>query len=186
MAALPNPAYVPVEEYLNSSYSPDAEYVDGTLVDRGMPTLTHGIFQILLGVYFHAYRKQYRYAVLSEARTRIVQGLRYRLPDIMLCPVPLPTGKIVTTIPWAVIEILSPSDQLQAQLERFRDYAQLGVRHIVLLDPERLIAYRYEDDSLIKTQFSELTLPTGSLPFNTEALFRQLVEELNEGRESAS
>ena len=186
MAALPNLTHVPVEEYLNSSYSPDMDYVDGALVDHGMPTIAHGVFQILLGVYFHAYRKEFRFAILSEARTRIIEHLRYRLPDIMLCPIPLPTGKIVTTFPWVVIEILSPTDQMQAQLDRFRDYAQLGVRHTVLLDPERLIAHRYENDSLIKTHFTELSLPTGSLPFDTEALFRQLVEELNEGREPAS
>jgi hypothetical protein len=67
------------------------------------------------------------------------------------------------------------------QLGRFRDYKQTGVRHVVLLDPEQLIAYRFEDGSLLRTQFTCLDLPSGSLPFDTTALFQQLVEELNEG-----
>jgi hypothetical protein len=71
---------------------------------------------------------------------------------------------------------------LSEQLARFRDYKQIGVLHMVLLDPEELTAYRFDENgSLLQTQFASLDLPTGSLPFDTEALFRQLVEERNEG-----
>jgi hypothetical protein len=52
---------------------------------------------------------------------------------------------------------------------------------MVLLDPEELIAYRFENRALIETQLTSLELPTGDLPFDTEALFRQLVERRNEG-----
>ena len=52
---------------------------------------------------------------------------------------------------------------------------------MVLLDPEELIAYRFENRVLIEAQLTSLELPSGSLPFDTEALFRQLVEERNEG-----
>jgi Uma2 family endonuclease len=100
----------------------------------------------------------------------------------MLCPVPLPHGKIVNSVPWAVIEILSPEDRLLEQLARFRDYKQIGVRHMVLLNPEDLVAFRFDENgSLIETRFTSLELPTGAVPFDTEALFRQLVEERNEG-----
>ena len=63
-----------------------------------------------------------------------------------------------------------------------RDYKRIGVRHVVALDPEHLVAFRFEDGSLLQTQFTSLDLPTGSLPFDTDALFQQLVDELNEGR----
>jgi Uma2 family endonuclease len=95
--------------------------------------------------------------------------------------VPRPSGKIVTSIPWAVIEILSPDDRLSEQLARFRDYKQIGVRHIVLLDPEDLTAYHFENRALIEAPLTSLKLPTGDLPFDTEDLFRQLVERRNEG-----
>jgi hypothetical protein len=71
---------------------------------------------------------------------------------------------------------------LSEQLARFRDYKRVGVRQMVLLNPEDLIAYRFDENgSLIETQFTSLDLPSGSLPFDTEALFRQLLEERNEG-----
>jgi len=172
---------VSADEYLSSGYHPDREYVDGVLVERDVPTIAHSLLQAILSEHFRKYRKQFRLAALSDARTQIVERARYRIPDVMLCPVPLPAGKIVNSIPWAVIEILSPDDSLSGQLARFRDYEQIGVRHMVLLDPEELIAYRFENGSLIETRFTSLDLPPGTLPFDTEALFRQLVEERNEG-----
>jgi Uma2 family endonuclease len=182
MAVAPTIPIVSADEYLNSGYHPDMEYVEGVLVERDVPTIAHSLLQLILGEYFRRYRKQFRFAALSDARTQIVERARYRIPELMLCPVPLPPGKIVNSIPWAVIEILSPDDRLSEQLARFRDYKQVGVRQIVLLNPEELIAYRFDENgSLIETRFTSLDLPSGSLPFDTEALFRQLEEERNEG-----
>jgi hypothetical protein len=47
---------------------------------------------------------------------------------------------------------------------------------MVLLDPEELTAYRFENRALIEAPLTSLTLPTGDLPFDTEDLFRRLVE----------
>jgi len=181
MAVAPTISRISADEYLNSGYHPDMEYVDGVLVERAVPTVAHGLLQAILSEYFRKYRKQFRFAVLSEARTQIIERTRYRIPDLMLCSLPLPPGKIVDSIPWAVIEILSPDDSFSEQLARFRDYKQIGVRHMVLLDPEELTAFRFENRTLIEAQLTSLGLPTGDLPFDTEALFRQLVEERNEG-----
>jgi Uma2 family endonuclease len=182
MAVAPTPPLVSAEEYLNSGYHPDREYVDGVLVERSVPTIAHGLLQAILSEHFRRYRKQFRFAALSETRTQIVERARYRIPDLMLFPIPLPAGKIVDATPWAVIEILSPDDRLSDQLARFRDFKRIGVPHMVLLDPEDLVAYRVDENgSLIETRFTSLDLPTGDLPFDTEALFRQLVEERNEG-----
>jgi Uma2 family endonuclease len=181
MVATATSPIVSADEYLNSGYHPDREYVEGVLVERDVPTIARGLLRLILGEYFRRYRKQFRFAALSEARTQIVERARYRIPDLMLCPLPLPPGKIVNSIPWAVIEILSPDDRLSEQLARFRDYKLVGARQLVLLDPEEFIAYRFENGSLIETRFTSLDLPSGSIPFDTEALFRQLVEERNEG-----
>jgi Uma2 family endonuclease len=171
---------VSVEEYLNSSWHPDREYVDGVLVERSVPTISHSILQAILIEFFRRFQKQFRFLSLPEVRTQIVERARYRIPDVLLCAFPIPTGNVVNTVPWAVIEILSPEDSMKEQLERFRDYAQIGTGTIILLDPERLVAYRFEDDSLIRTSFMQINLPSGqSIPFDSEALFQQLVSERN-------
>jgi Uma2 family endonuclease len=182
MAVAPLPPFVSADEYLNSSYRPDLEYIDGALVERGMPTIAHSILQMILVQHFGKFQKALRFLPLPEVRTRIVERARYRIPDIMLCPLPIPDGKIVTSVPWAIVEILSPDDRITDQLARFQDYKQIGVAHVVLLDPEDLIAFRFDNDgSLLRTQFTSLELPTGSLPFDTTALFQQLVEQRNAG-----
>jgi Uma2 family endonuclease len=180
MAVSPISQLVSVEEYLNSSHQPDLEYVDGVLVERGTPTFAHGLLQIILIEYFSRYRKALGFLTLPEVRTQIVERSRYRIPGIMLCPVPFSTGRVVTSVPWAVMEILSPDDRMPAQLYRFRDYKHIGVRHVLLLDPEQLIAFRFEDGSLLQTQFTSLDLPSGSLPFESAAIFQQLVDEQKE------
>jgi hypothetical protein len=87
----------------------------------------------------------------------------------------------VTSVPWAVIEILSPDDKLPEQLERFRDYKRLGVRHVVPLEPENLIAFRFEEGSLLQTRFTSLDLPSGAVAFDTEVLFHELTAQRNQG-----
>ena len=180
MAVAPIPQLVSVEEYLSSSYRPDLEYVDGVLVERGMPTIAHSLLQMILIQYLARYQKALGFLPLPEVRTQIVERSRYRIPDIILCPVPLSAGKVMASVPWAVIEILSPDDRLPEQLDRFRDYKHIGVRHVLLLDPERLIAFRFEEGSLLQTQFASLDLPSGPLPFDSAALFQQLVAEQSE------
>jgi Uma2 family endonuclease len=179
MAAVPTLPLVSVDDYLSSTYHPEKEYVDGVLVERSVPTIAHSLLQMILIRYFSEYEDSLDFLSLPEVRTRIIERARYRVPDVILCPVPLPTGKVVTSIPWVVFEILSPDDRMPEQLERLRDYDRIGVDHVVLLDPERLIGYRFERGSLFQTQFTSLDLSSGSVPFDSDALFRRLVEKQN-------
>ena len=59
----------------------------------------------------------------------------------------------------------SPDDRAPQQWRRFRDYLSIGVRHVVLLDPEEETAFRCEPGALVETRFTDLELPTGRLPF---------------------
>lgn len=179
MAVVPTSTLVPADEYVNSSYRPDLEYVDGALVEHGWPTIAHSLLQLILCVYLDALRSQFGFEPLPEVRTQIIERARYRIPDVMLCPIPVPSGNIVTSVPWAVIEILSPEDRFSDLVGRFQDYRTIGVRHMVLLDPEGLVAYRFANGALVKTQFSSLDLPTGELPFDSKELFQRLTARLD-------
>jgi Uma2 family endonuclease len=95
----------------------------------------------------------------------------------MLWPTPLPAARIITSIPWVVIEILSPDDRMRQELERVRDYKSTGVRHVVFLDPEACLAFRFQDGSLLQARFTSLELPIGALPCDSEALVQQLEDE---------
>jgi len=164
-----------VDEYLNSSWHPDKEYVDGLLVERPLPTVSHALLQIILGAFFYAVRRQYNCNVLSEARTVVKDRRRYRLPDIQLCPRLSPTDKLVEVVPWVIIEILSPDDTHADMQKRFVEYRERGVPNALLMDPERYAAYRLEGQLLVQFHKTELTLPTGaSIPFDADAIFEEL------------
>jgi Uma2 family endonuclease len=81
MAVAPMIPRISTDEYLTAGYHPDVEYVDGVLVERDVPTISHSLMQAILSEYFRKHRRQLRFAALSEPRTQIVERARYRIPD---------------------------------------------------------------------------------------------------------
>lgn len=181
MATAPTLPLVSVEEYLRSSWRPDKEFVDGVLIDKGMPAVFHGLLQAILISWFRALEKEYRVKAVPEVRTQIIERARYRIPDLLIFTVPARLGRIFTLVPDIVIEILSPDDRQSENLARFRDYETLGISHIVQMDPEEHVAHRYQSGSLIQTEFRSLSLRgRPDLPFHSAALFEQLRQEVAE------
>jgi Uma2 family endonuclease len=179
MATAPTLPLVSVEEYLRSSWRPDKEFVDGVLIDKGMPTVFHQMLSAILLRWFYQYEKEFRIKALADVRTQIIERARYRLPDLLIFTVPARLGRILTVVPDIVIEILSPDDRQSDNLARFRDYENLGVSHIVQMDPEEHVAHRYQGGSLIQTEFRALSLSgRPDLPFDSAALFEQLRQEV--------
>jgi Uma2 family endonuclease len=170
MASAPAPPLVSADEYLNTSYRPDKEYVDGVLVERSMPTFFHALLQAIL------------IAHLRQLRTQIIKGSRYRIPDLLLCATPTPKQRIMAVPPLVVIEVLSPDDKLTGTLERFGEYENIGVGTIIQMDPENYIAHRFEAGSLIKTHVAGLCLPhvNASVPFDSQLLFERLRSEVRQ------
>jgi Uma2 family endonuclease len=179
MAAAPTIPLVPVDEYLNTAYHPDMEYVDGVLVERSMPTTSHAALQALLAEYLRKHRKEFGYGVLTECRVQIVRGARYRIPDVLLCTAPVPRTKTLERVPLIVIEIWSPDDRIGQQMARFREYWDVGVREIIVFEPETFDVFRYEPESLTKVDLQHLELPDGrQLPFPTAELLADFRSEL--------
>jgi Uma2 family endonuclease len=181
MATLPAAPLVPVDEYLNTSYEQDVEFVDGRLVEKGMPTFFHQLLSAILLSWFRQYEKQFSIKALADVRTQIIERARYRLPDVMVLATPAPARRVVTQVPNVVIEIVSPDDKQTESLLRFRDYGQLGVQHMIQMEPEEHVAWRFENDSLIRTDFHHLSLPgRPDLPFDSGSIFEQLRREIAE------
>lgn len=180
IATAPTAPIVSVDEYLKSSYRPDLEYVDGCLVERSVPTYLHSILQAILVAYFRQYERECRFKVLPELRTQIVEGRRYRIPDLLLCAVPTRIDKIMNETPLAVIEVLSPGDTVRETMQRYKDYSSPGVLHIIQMDPESQVAHRFRDGSLIQTRFETLPVEHTTIPFDSDYLFGELRREIEE------
>jgi|SRR5579872_2080865 len=122
---------IPVEEYLNTSYDPDVEYVDGVLVERNVGDWLHSLIQrnLILAL---SRRYPLLYAV-PELRSQ-TKETRYRLPDVCVLFTP-PATKYLLGAAHIAIEILSEDDRMSMMLEKLEEYAAQGVPHIWLIDP---------------------------------------------------
>lgn len=142
------PIYVPIEEYLRSSYSPDAEYIDGRIVERESTTgeNDHSAWQKALVVWFEVQAAKVGIRVRPELRVQ-VDAYNFQIPDVTLLDRNLPAEPVATRPPIAVFEVLSPSDQVSRVMKKAERYEKMGIRTILILDPDGP-AYRYRGGKL--------------------------------------
>jgi len=113
MAALPNSPLVSVEEYLNTPYDPDVEFVDGVLVERNGGYWLHALIQS--NVLFALRRKYPHLKVVAELRSSVT-GTRYRSPDVCAL-LAAPKSRHLLDAAFLVVEVLSESDVMSVVIE---------------------------------------------------------------------
>src|SRR5512143_1308052 len=133
MAALPNSPPLTVEEYLNTSYDPDMEYVDGVLLERNVGDWLHALVQA--NVLFFLRQKFPHLKVVPELRSSVTET-RYRLPDVCALLKP-PQSKYLVDAAYLVVEVPSERDVMTELLEKLEEFSHKGVSNIWLIDPRR-------------------------------------------------
>lgn len=124
---------VPIGEYLDTSYRPDREYVDGELLERNVGKNEHSRLQALLAMWFGKFEEAWGVAVFTEQRVR-VSATRIRIPDVLLVPL-APHPDVLVEPPILVVEILSPDDSYAETQRRANDYLSMGVGTVWIIDP---------------------------------------------------
>jgi Uma2 family endonuclease len=125
---------IALSEYLQSTYHPDREYVDGELQERNAGKTDHARVQALLAMWFGAHEDQWQIVVTTEQRVRVAAG-RVRIPDVTLVRPGALNEDVLSTPPLCVIEILSPDDTYSRTWEKAKDYRKMGIENIWLIDP---------------------------------------------------
>jgi Uma2 family endonuclease len=141
---------IPVSEYLESTYHPDCEYIDGEVQERNVGKWMHARVQYLLAVWFGRHEIVWNIMASTEQRMRVSQS-RVRIPDLVVLR-PGPQPDVLTAPPLLVIEILSPEDTYTQLQERCQDYLAMGVETVWIIDP--------------KTRSGRMCLATGWLSAN--------------------
>jgi Uma2 family endonuclease len=126
--------HIPLHEYLETSYRPDCEYVDGEIRERIAGKWEHARVQWLLAAWFFAHEKQWGITGSTEQRVRVSEG-RVRVPDLVVLAAGAQPDVLVDP-PLLVIEILSPGDSYSDTQERTEDYRQMGVQTVWIIDPK--------------------------------------------------
>jgi len=94
---------VTVEQYLHMSFEHDAEFVEGRIVGRPLPTCEHSDLRGFLIEILRPMGRRLGFHAVPEQRVR-VRPDRCRIPDVCLV-FEKPAGQIVTTPPYLCIEI---------------------------------------------------------------------------------
>jgi Uma2 family endonuclease len=125
---------ISVEQYLNTTYRPDCDYVDGEVLERNLGERDHSAMQRRILLYLCTHFPEIADSVLPEQRVQ-VNPTRFRIPDICLLRPDAPEEQIVRTAPALCIEILSPEDRLNRTMQRLDDYFAMGVPVCWVIDP---------------------------------------------------
>jgi Uma2 family endonuclease len=172
---------VTLEEYLNTAYEPDMDFVDGHLVRRNMGTQSHGRLQSIIIVFLSQFERSHRIRLFTETRLRVEAARgRHRIADIMALDTPFKRGKVVVDVPGIVVEIKSPDDTFDDIVDRCFDYEKLGVPDIVVMDPDNKRAWMFEhgDLRLLTGNSVNISLPgRPPIEFPFAKLFADLDEE---------
>jgi len=139
---------VPVEAYLQTSYDPDMEYVDGALVERHVGERRHSRLQSLIVAVLMAREVQGKFHVYTEQRVHVLARATYRIPDVCVMALPYRAESVFTQPPHLAIEILSPDDRPADLLEKVSEYLNFGVPHVWIPDPYRRRLQEADGDGL--------------------------------------
>jgi Uma2 family endonuclease len=125
---------VSLEEYLRTSYEPDADYVDGEVEERNAGERDHSgaLSDVLcyLGDTYPILRRR----LLPILKIRVGET-RIRVADVCILASDAPDEQIPTHPPVLCIEILSPEDRMTRFMERLNDYFEMGVPLCWIVDP---------------------------------------------------
>lgn len=164
MAATAPMTQVPVEVYLNSSYEPDAEYVDGVIEERPMGEFDHSSWQHAIEVWFAQHAKEWGIRVRPELRVQVSRG-NFRVPDVTVLDRSLAVEQVITHPPIAVFEILSPEDTVTRTMTKLGDYERMGIQTILVLDPNGQ-HFRYSEGRLEPLASAAFNLPGSACRFD--------------------
>jgi|HubBroStandDraft_5_1064220.scaffolds.fasta_scaffold181508_2 Uma2 family endonuclease len=156
---------ISVAEYLNTTYRPDRDYVDGEVLERNLGERDHSQPQALIAAYFLARRKEWGLWALTEQRVQVTPN-RFRIPDVCVLHADAPYEQVVSVPPLICIEILSKDDSFASIVDRLDDYLAMGVANVWVIDPRLRRGYRYtaegfygSKDSVLRTSNSEFAVP---------------------------
>jgi Uma2 family endonuclease len=125
---------IPISEYLETTYRPDCEYIDGEVLERNVGKWSHARVQWLLAVWFGKHESSWNVIGSTEQRVQ-VSPTRIRIPDLVVLR-PGQQPDVLTEPPLLVIEILSPDDNYSGLQERCQDYLSMGVETVWIIDPK--------------------------------------------------
>lgn len=172
-AAAATPVVLSIADYLNTSYKPDVDFVDGQLEERNLGEFDHARLRILIGSIFVANERTWGITTVTEQRIRVTPS-RVRIADIAILRAEAPREKVTATPPLLGVEVLSPKDRFSRVQVRLEDYLAMGVAQSWLIEPSRRSAYMFDANGLHPGHPTRLTVPNTPIAVDLTEAFLAL------------
>ena len=166
---------IPVSAYLRTVYRPDCDYVDGEVQERNLGELDHSDLQVRLTQLFLNADKQNEIRVNTELRTQ-VKATRFRVPDVCVLRRRAPREQVLQTPPLLCVEILSPEDRIARMRTKIRDYFEMGVAEVWIVDPDLRSVAVCRGAMSVEHSEGALTVPETSVTIQVADIFSVLDE----------
>jgi Uma2 family endonuclease len=166
-------ALVSINEYLNTSYRPDQELLEGQLVERNLGEYDHSSVLGALIAWMGQRQREWKIRVLPEQRIR-VSTTRFRIPDVCVISREQEIEPVFRKPPLLVIEVLSKDDTLRSMQDRVDDYRAFGIPNIWVLDPVKRRAYVCTHGDFREPQDETLEIPGSPIRIPLRDLFSDL------------
>ena len=135
MAAQPEALTLEEFHKLYDGAKPAYEYWYGQAFRKPMPTVLHGIVQIVLAMLL----EKAGWNTASEVRLKVVAEVE-PVPDLIAVRGKF-KGRYPSAAPELCVEIMSASDTLAKTLEKSKQYIAWGSQHVWIIDPEKRTAW---------------------------------------------
>jgi Uma2 family endonuclease len=166
-------ALISVSEYLNTSYRPDCDYVDGEVRERNLGENEHARLQTEISAWFANHKREWNIISVVEQRIQ-VSARRFRIPDVSVLSRDQPMEPIVRVPPIVCCEVLSRSDSKKEMRERCDDYLAFGVQHVWVFDPLKREAFVCDAQGLHAPEGERLNVPGTPIYLPLKQIFAEL------------
>jgi len=163
---------VTIEQYLQTPFEPDAEYVCGEVQERNVGEYEHNTVQRAILLWFHLHDKAWQIRTIQEQKTRLTSG-NVRIPDVSVWRRDVPVQPVFDKPQLIAIEVLSPEDRQSRVQEKIEDYCEFQVLNIWVVDPIKRLGWDCSDGNWARKERFEVA---GS-PIYLE--LRELFKELD-------
>jgi Uma2 family endonuclease len=165
--------HISVEEYLNTTYRPDVDYVDGSIEERNLGEFDHADLQFGIATLLRSRQKEWSIRVVGENRVQVAPH-RFRVPDVCVLSADLPRERIIRTPPLLCVEVLSPRDTLKAMRKRVQDFFDMGVQTIWIVDPESRTTFACSATAMSEHKSGTLRVAGTRIELAVEEIFATL------------
>lgn len=162
---------ISIEQYLATSYEPDAEYVNGDIEERNVGEYDHSVVQRAILLWFHVHDKEWQTRTIQEQRTRLASG-NVRIPDVSVWRRSVPVEPVFTHPQLVAIEVLSPEDRQSRVQAKIEDYRSFQIPHIWIVDPVKRFGWDCSDGNWLRK--SRFEVSGSPMYLDLEQLFRDL------------